>query len=123
MSSKVVKKQLEKLNWAELGSFDSTTNSYIIKKYSKPSYEAGKMYIIRLPESIVNQHNSVLAANWNSGRAPQFSCMKAYVSRIMGKMLYVDSVAYDLENQQDLSLSWSGWLPADEITQISCVEE
>ena len=45
---------------------------------------------------------------------PNFS----YVSKILGKMIHVDSVGFDLENKRDLTNFWSGWLPTEEITQL-----
>ena len=118
MSSETVKKQLRKINWADLSNFDPTTNTYYIKKYSQPTYSIGKMYIVKVADQLVCNNNSVVAANWNNGTSPQFTCLKIYVSKIMGKMIYVDSISYDLTNQKDLALAWSGWLPVDNLTQI-----
>jgi len=118
MSSEIVKKQLKKVNWADLSNFDPTTNTYIIKKYSQPTYNIGKMYIVRVADQLVCNNNSVIATNWNNGTSPQFTCLKIYVSKIMGKMIYVDSISYDIINKKDLSLMWSGWLPVENLTQL-----
>ena len=118
MSSEIVKNQLKKVNWADLSNFDPTTNTYIIKKYSQPTYELNKMYIVHVADQLVCNNNSVIATNWNNGTSPQFSYLKIYVSKIMGKMIYVDSVSYDCLNKKDLSLMWSGWLPVENLTQL-----
>ena len=118
MSSEIVKKQLQKVNWADLSNFDPTTNTYSIKKYSQPTYNIGKMYIVKVADQLVCNNDSVIATNWNNGTSPQFTHLKIYVSKILDKMIYVDSVSYDIVNKKDLSLMWSGWLPVENLTQL-----
>lgn len=118
MKSKTVQQQLSQCNYADLRRFDETTNTYLIPKYSHPKFELNKMYIIQLPPTITNNVSSVLAANWNNSTAPSSLYIKAYVSKILGKMIHVDSVGFDLENKRDLTNFWSGWLPTEEITQL-----
>jgi len=118
MSSEIVKKQLKKVNWADLSNFDPITNTYIIKKYSQPTYSIGKMYIVQVADQLVCNNNSVVATNWNNGTSPQYNYLKIYVSKILDKMIYVDSISYDTVHKKDLSLMWSGWLPVDNLIQI-----
>jgi hypothetical protein len=114
-----VKQQLAKCAYANLNHYDEATNTFIIPKYTKPKYDLGKMYLIQIPAIMVNNPTSVLACNWNNSTSPKSSYLKIYVSKTAGKMIYVDSIGYDMENRQDLSIMWSGWLPIDEITQIA----
>ena len=88
----------------------------------KPQYVAGKMYLVQLPLSIVNNTSSVVAANWNNGTAPQFQYLKVYVSKLLGKMVYVDSIGYDVNTRQDINSLWSGWLPTEEIMQLATLQ-
>ena len=118
MSSEIIKKQLKQVYYADLSNFDPETNTYTIPKYSKPRYEIGKCYLINLNPILVGNTWSVFATNWNNSTCPLTPYVKAAVSKINGKMLYVDTLAYDFENRQDLTIMWSGWLPEDEIIQI-----
>ena len=116
-----VKRELAKVNYADLSHYDKETNTYIIPRYSKPKYNVGKMYVVRIPLDILNMTNSALATNWNNGTCPKSEYLKIYVSKMVGKMLYVDSLGFDLEQNKDLSNMWSGYLPAEEITQIQAL--
>jgi hypothetical protein len=68
---------------------------------------------------IINNPDSVLAINWNSGTYPKTPYLKIYISKIMGPMIYVDGIGFDFETKQDLSIMWSGWLNTEELTQIT----
>jgi len=115
----IIKAQLEHCSYANLSNYDEKTNTYLIPKYSKPRYDLGKMYLIQVPGSLVNNSTSVLASNWNNGTSPKMPYLKIYVSQVMGKMIRVDSIAFNQETNQDTSIMWSGWLPTEEITQIA----
>ena len=42
MIRSIIKEQLEKCQFADLNNFDPTTNTFYIKKYSKPTYELNR---------------------------------------------------------------------------------
>ena len=117
----IIKEQLEKCQFADLNNFDQNTNTFYIKKYSKPTYELNHCYLVKLPLNIVNAHDSVLAVNWNSGNYPKAQYLKIYISKVLGNMIYVDSIGFDFDTKQDLPLMWSGWLNTQELTQISAL--
>ena len=117
MLRKYIKDQLDKCCFADLSNFDPTTNTFMIKKYSKPVYSLQHCYVVNLLPHLL-QPNSVLATNWNSGAIPPYHTLKIYVSKLFGRMIYVDSVAYDVATQQEGPV-WSGWLPIDEINQLA----
>lgn len=117
----IIKEQLEKCQFADLNNYDAKTNTFIIKKYCKPTYELNHCYLVKLPLTIVNNKDSVLAVNWNNGNYPQTQYLKIYISKIMGTMIYTDSIGFDFENKQDLPLMWSGWLNTSELVQISAL--
>lgn len=115
----LIKEQLEKCQFADLNNYDPSTNTFLIKKYSKPTYDLNKCYLVRLPTSIINNNDSVLAVNWNNGNSPKTQYLKIYISKVLGNMIYVDSVGFDFEAKQDLDIMWSGWLDINTLTQIS----
>ena len=118
----IIKKQLLKCTYANLNNFNPETNTFYIPKYSKPQYVVGKMYLVQLLLNLVNNTSSVIAANWNNGTAPQFQYLKVYAGKLLGKMLYVDSIGYDVNTRQDINALWSGWLPTEEITQLAVLQ-
>lgn len=115
----IIKEQLEKCQFADLNNFDPNTNTFYIKKYSKPTYELNRCYLVKLPVSIVNVPDSVLAVNWNNGSCPKAQYLKIYISKVLGNMIYVDSIGFDFETRQDINAMWSGWLDINSLTQIS----
>jgi hypothetical protein len=117
----IIKEQLEKCQFADLNNFDPNTNTFYIKKYSKPTYEINHCYLVKLPLNIVDATDSVLAVNWNNGTCPKTQYLKVYLSKMLGKMAFCDSIGYDFENKADLNYMWSGWLNTEELTQIACL--
>lgn len=117
----IIKEQLEKCQFADLNNFDPKTNTFIIKKYSKPTYELNHCYLVKLPINIVNIADSVLATNWNNGSCPKTQYLKIYISKTLGTMIYVDSIGFDFYTKQDLNLMWSGWLNSSELVQIAAL--
>lgn len=112
-------KLLKQCRYADTSNFDATTNTYHIPKYSKPIYDVGNCYLIKLSSAIVKNADCPLATNWNQGRAPQVDCMKIYVSKALGPNIYVDGVGFDLDDGKDINYMWSGWLDVRELTQLS----
>ena len=110
--------QLARCAFANPSSYDKKTNTFIIPKYTKAKFDLGKSYIIQIPE-ILMQPDAVLTTNWNQGKIPPNNYLKIYVSKTLGKMIYVDAVAFDINKNIDLNVWWSGWLPVEEIYQLS----
>jgi hypothetical protein len=117
----LIKDQLEKCQFADLNNYDPNTNTFLIRKYSQPTYEVQHCYLVRLPNNIINNKDSVLAVNWNNGSTPTTQYLKIYISKAMGTMIYVDSVGFDFDTKQDLNLMWSGWLDSSQLTQIAAL--
>lgn len=115
----LIKKQLELCSFANLSTYDPETSTFKIPRYVKPHFELGNMYLVQVSGAIVGNTDSVVAANYNNGSAPQFQFLKIFVSKSLGKMIYVDSIGFDPETRQDSTVMWSGWLPVDELTLIS----
>lgn len=119
MIRQIIQDQLENCQFANLNNYDSRGNTFLIKKYSKPTYELNRCYLVKLPTNIVNKNDSVLAVNWNNGNSPSTQYLKTYISKIMGTMVYVDSIGFDFETKQDLNLMWSGWLDSSQLVQVA----
>lgn len=114
-----IRKQLESCAYAIPTHYDKETNTYFIPRYTAPTYKIGHCYIVKVADNIVNNISSIIAVNWNHGTAPAVPYLKVYVSKTAGKMLYVDSIAYDIASKKDLMNMWSGWLSIDDLTMIS----
>lgn len=109
----IVKKQLEKVQYADLSNFDAATNTYIIKKRVDIKLEVDSCYLIRVKPSAYN--NQVVIVNWNNGNMPSTEYLKVDISKVMGKMVRVVGIAHDYHNHQDLASFWSGWLSTDDV--------
>jgi hypothetical protein len=57
--NQIVKKQLEKVTYADLSNFNPETNTYYIKKYTRAKYNIGKCYLVKVSLEVVNNLNSV----------------------------------------------------------------
>lgn len=114
----IVEKQLKACRFANLSNLNTDTGECYIPKYKKPVYEQNKCYLIKIPEYLINNPQSPYAVNWNSGTYPKYSYAKAFVTSILGNMILVDTLAYDYDNRVDLSETWTGWLPTNEVIQI-----
>ena len=117
----LVRQQLLRCSYADLSHFDSETQTFRIPKYNKPKYVLGQMYLVQVSGALVNNNTSTVAANWNNSTSPAFSYLKIYVSKELGKMIYVDSIGFDPTTKQDINTLWSGGLPTEELTMISQV--
>lgn len=119
----VIERELEKIR-APLPEFTDDTKVIRILKYNPEptlSLEVGKMYLVGLPDYIVNEPpNYTLSANWNKGIVPKSSCLAVAVIQIFGKMVQVNARGYDYVTKLSLDDVYSGlWLPIESITVIS----
>lgn len=113
----IIKKQLEKVEYADLSNFNADTNTYLIKKRVDIKLDVDNCYLIKIKPSAYN--NFVVITNWNNGSMPSSDYLKVDISKIMAKMVKVVGVAYDKQADQDLGSFWSGWLCIDDLEVIS----
>jgi hypothetical protein len=119
--NKLIKAELNKVSVANISNYDKSKGEFLIPRITKIRLEENSYYIIKLDEALLNPNEaSTLSVNWNQGTLPPHKYLKVDVSKVMGKMVKVNSIAYDYENQRDLNASWSGWLP---IAQIEVLEK
>ena len=118
----LIKDQLSKIQRAEVPPFDEdTTQITLIKGSVKVTNDLQEdhCYLISVEDYILKPPEGfTLHTNWNNNIAPKHKVMKIDVAKIMGKMVRVNSVGYDMKNQVDSTDVWSGWLPRKSITII-----
>ena len=113
--NKLIKKELNKCEHAEIPVFDdNTTSIYIPKCPIKKDlvFEKDHCYHVEIADYIVNPlPGFTLSINWNGGTNPPTHFMNISVLQCMGKMVKVEGVGVDVENNVTLDCFWSGWLP------------
>lgn len=118
----LIKEQLKKINRVKVPSFDENTQTITLLKsdiQSTDSLQEDRCYLISVEDYILNPPEGfTLHSNWNNNIVPKHKFMKIDVSKIMGKMVKVNSVGYDMKHQVDCNDVWSGWLPRKSITII-----
>lgn len=114
-----IKEQLKKCSFADLSNYDEKSQTFFIPKYTKPTYDLNKCYLIEIADYLINNKTNLIAVNWNNSTAPAYKYLKIYVSKLLDKMIYVDTLAYDIVNNQDINNYWSGWLSIDDIKQLA----
>ena len=119
----VVEEQLSKVKIANLPPYDENTTHLIIPKkdgLSQFEFVVGAMYIVQLEDYIVKPNKGFnLHDNWNNGIPPSSNVLKIQVLQIMGKMIQVSSVGFDVTNNIELGDTWEGWLPKKSIKIIN----
>ena len=117
---KIILDQLQACSYAKIQP-TADPNVFIIPKYTKPHFEPNKCYLIQIPLNIINNNTNTLATNWNNSNSPQYEYLKIFINKSLGKMIYVDSLAFDMNTKTDINATWSGWLPTEEIVQLACL--
>jgi len=109
----LIKKQLESVQIADLSNFNEEDNTYFIPQKKTIKIERNKAYLIYVGDSFF--YNKVVQDNWNKGLTLKDRYIKAEVDDIIGKMIKVTCIGYDVLNKQDTNNFWNGWLPLDSI--------
>lgn len=113
--NKFVKEQLSNVQFANLSNFNPDTNEYFIPKRKDMMLEKHKAYLIELSASCFDK-NDIININWNRGKTPLSKHYKAEIIDIVGKIVHINGLAYDKENNKDLNSFWDGYIPANSIT-------
>lgn len=112
----LVKDQLNKVVYADLSNYDEKTNTYHIPKINQIKLQINHSYIIKIKDSLYM--NELLKSNYNQGRTPPYKCYLIDIVSILGKIIKVNGVEYDLEKNQTLNNLWSGYLSIKDIEII-----
>ena len=118
----LISQQLNKVRGVVMPDFDdSTTHLTIpIRPNDAPIVlEQDVCYIVSVEDYILNPPDGfTLHTNWNGNKIPKHKYMKIDVSKIMGKMVKVNSIGYDINKNVNINDIWEGWLPESSITII-----
>jgi len=112
--NKLILKQLEKVQDAQISEYDVIKHCYYISKKKDIKYEVNHQYLIQL-NRVVMSKDTVWASNWNAGRYPTHEFMKIDVSKRLGDMIYVTGLYYNNETNEDINEMWEGWICTTEI--------
>lgn len=112
----LIQDQLNKVIYADLSNYDDKTNTYHIPKINQIKLQINHSYIIRIKDSLYS--NEVLKSNYNQGKTPSYKCYLIDIISILGKIIKVNGVEYDLETNQPLNNLWSGYLSIKDIEII-----
>lgn len=112
--------QLSKVCYADLSNYNEEENSYFIPKINNIKIQLNHTYIIEIKESIKN--NQVLKCNYNKGEIPPFKYCLMDVLLVLGKIIKINGVEYDLKNKKPLNNIWSGFLNINDIKVLEEVE-
>jgi hypothetical protein len=115
--NRTLNKELSKIQVADLSHYDAATYTYTIPKFVAIKFDIGKSYLIELDDSLIEQNN-IICINWNKNSIPSAKYYKVEIIKKIGKMIYIDGLAYDNINNVDLNTTWSGWLPVEQIKLI-----
>ena len=105
-----IKKQLLALELAQIEYYDEVDHFYFIPKYTKPTYQLNKIYLVKVEDIAFNDQTADL---------PKQAYLKAYVTEIKDTSIYIDAVAINPITKQDLNYFWSGWIKEKYLTQIA----
>ena len=91
----LVKEQLNKVVYADLSNYDEKTNTYHIPKINQIKLKINHSYIVKIKDSLYE--NELLKSNYNQGRTPPYKSYLIDIVSILGKIIKVNGVEYDLE--------------------------
>ena len=111
----IIDKQLKKCKVAIIPEYNESTKTLHIPRIidlPELSYTIGHYYIIELENYIIHPpENFSLHQNWNNNNIPKSKYYKCECLQLMGKMIKINGVGFDWDNQLDLNDLWTGWLP------------
>lgn len=115
MINELIVKQLQNCKRCNIPTYDENTTSIFIPKNSikkELGWVKDNYYLIQIEDYILNPPPGfTLAQNWNGGTNPPSKYMNVCCLQLMGKMVRVDGVSFDIEKNIVLGNAWSGWLP------------
>lgn len=114
----LIQEQLKRIQFADLSNYEEKTNTYHIPKINQIKLKINHQYIIKIKDSLYE--NIILRDNYNSGKNPPCKCYLVDVVLILGKIIKVNGVEYDLTLNKVLNNLWSGYLA---IKDIEILEE
>jgi len=106
--NKFIEEQLQKCKVAKIETISEDEFFIHKKKETDGVIQLNNYYLIELADYIIHPNeNFTLAANWNKGVVPKSKLLKAMITQTLGKMIKVDAVSDEDENEVYFGL----WLP------------
>ena len=119
--NKIIQDQLKRCQVAIIPPFSEDATSIYIKKVVTlvpTSMMPNRLYIVKIKDSV--KKSSTIASNWNGGRYPRCNYYKVERLGLLGTMMKLNGIGYDVENQVDLvNESFYGYLPIDGFEVVS----
>lgn len=120
MLDKIVEQQLGSLEVAKVSIYIKEKNRYLFRRVGSDLL-VGKSYMLRLDSKLTDREASgMVASNWNQGRVPSHTLMKAGVRDKKGTMYLLHGEYIDEEHNPIGEEPWDGWLP---LGQLEILEE
>ena len=112
-----LQKSLDKLNYECVNNY---TYNISRNENKEISIEIDNYYLIRLKSDILHPSEfSTLHINWNKNIIPKFDIYKCCVTQILGKMIRIDGVAFDIASNADLGeMLYDFWVPLNSLEII-----
>lgn len=112
----LVKEQLSKVQFADLSNYDRENNIYHIPHTNQIKLKVNHSYLIKIKESIIN--NDILKINYNEGKVPDIGSYIIDIISILNKIIKVNAVKYDEEEEKETNVWWSGYISLNDIEII-----
>ena len=117
--NKIIEKQLKNLKKCQLPPYTSESTEIFIPKGSikkELGLTLNHCYQIEIADYVLNPPPEFsLAQNWNNNTVPPCKYMNVCIMQLMGKMIKVEGIGFDIENQIPINNAWGGWLPRESI--------
>ena len=122
--NELIKKLLQECEHCTIPTYSDDTTILHIPKHEikKPlTFKLNSYYRICIDDYILNPPEGfTLAKNWNSNTNPPCKYMNVVVNQLMGQMVKIEGIGFDMEQAKPINISWSGWLP---VSNVKIMEE
>lgn len=117
--NKLIYKQLKKCQCVDTSNISETDTFLVFKKVIDIPLIESHCYLIELDDSLLDRNcNTLLVTNWNSSSVPGSKYYKCEIIKKMSNMIKINGLSYDINNDVDLNVMWTGWLPTNLIKVI-----
>ena len=110
---------LKQCKFCSLPAYDKDTTQINIKKQlpkKDPEFIVGKCFLICIDDYILNPPEGfTLAKNWNANTNPPCKYMNINVLQVMGKMVKIEGIGFDMDIGSPTNAIWTGWLPTGNV--------
>lgn len=116
MIDKLITEQLKKCSVARIPVTLSTHMH--IQKYSDGVFAplVGHYYLVQFADYILHESEGMtLSSNWNNGTKPLTTYNKVHVLQLLGEMVKLNCIGYDVITNSDLNNVWCGWVPVSAV--------